>query len=58
MLRYEMSYKNGERTGSWFMWDEEGNLVDEKYLNKITSAYSRKKGLGLSILIVNQSLII
>ncbi|MBE0673173.1 MAG: toxin-antitoxin system YwqK family antitoxin, partial [Bacteroidales bacterium] len=29
-LRYDMTYKKGEKAGTWYMWDEKGNLIMEK----------------------------
>jgi antitoxin component YwqK of YwqJK toxin-antitoxin module len=30
MQRYEMNYYEGEKSGIWRMWDENGTIVDEK----------------------------
>jgi len=29
-MRYDMTYKKGEKKGTWLMWDEEGKLLMEK----------------------------
>jgi len=30
IMRYEMHYHEGEKIGTWFMWDEKGKLISEK----------------------------
>lgn len=30
ILRYEMRYKEGRKTGFWYMWNERGKLISEK----------------------------
>jgi antitoxin component YwqK of YwqJK toxin-antitoxin module len=32
-LRVEMAYQNGERTGVWKRWNEQGEMLGEKSYN-------------------------